>query len=119
MQSCRDRIWQKSTQKLKENDIETVEVGWSNMPVVAYNQEQFDMLQYGAEKWNEWRKNNPQEMINFQGADLSQINFDGFDLQAAHFEGAILKEATFKNSNLEKAYFSGAILQKQISVMQI
>ena len=53
------------------------------------NEEQLAILKQDADTWNEWRKKNPEAMIdlsrtNLSGADLSKADLSGADLSGAN-----------------------------------
>jgi uncharacterized protein YjbI with pentapeptide repeats len=61
-------------------------------------QEQVEILRQGTEIWNQWRKENPDEIIDLSGADLSRaslpdVNLSGAALGTVNFEGANLRGA--------------------------
>jgi hypothetical protein len=64
-----------------------------------------EILKSGVEKWNVWRKDNPQITPNLVDANLSGANLDFADLC-----GANLREADLSDANLSGADLSGATL---------
>ena len=67
------------------------------------NLEYMALLKKSVNKWNEWRRTNPQVTIdfflgNFQGADLSGINFKGAFFYNANLIGAYLNGADFSEA---------------------
>lgn len=85
-----------------------------------YNQEQYEMLLRCSEKkdiseWNQWRKDNPGEEIELEGADLKGAflrfaHLEGANLQFAHLEGANLRFVHLEEANLWYAHLEGADL---------
>ncbi|HXD31614.1 MAG TPA: pentapeptide repeat-containing protein [Pyrinomonadaceae bacterium] len=94
------------------------------------NSEQLEILQQGAEIWNEWRRENPGikpdlrkaelrhaklEGVNLSNADLWEAqlykaNLDGADLRHADLRGAHLGSASIKHGDLTDAMISQAYL---------
>jgi uncharacterized protein YjbI with pentapeptide repeats len=73
-----------------------------------------NIIQQGAEVWNEWRKLNPQvtpdlREINLTGANLSELHF-GLDLSWADLTGANLYAAQLIFVDLKQANLCGANL---------
>ena len=109
------RIGKSRRNLLIKKGVETVEVGWSKMPVIPYNQKQYDLLRTSVTDWNEWRKTiKPQDKIyiNLQGADLSTFELDGANLSDADLQGATFIGTSLKEVNLENANLAAANLQK-------
>ena len=73
------------------------------------NNELLELLKIGDIKgFNEYRKENPEQDINFEGE-----NFDGLDLGGINLRGAILRDCIFDEADLRWAslwgsYFEGA-----------
>jgi hypothetical protein len=84
------------------------------------NKEQVALLIQGAEKWNEWRKANPDKLIDLSGADLSgtklsnvnlkKANLREANLMVADLSGADLTDADLRSVNLMAANLAGANL---------
>jgi uncharacterized protein YjbI with pentapeptide repeats len=69
------------------------------------NQEQLELLKSDGEKWNRWREEHTQEIINLSGADLSGADLSRTDLSHANLSrtnlSAVSLQGTFLfNSNL-------------------
>lgn len=65
----------------------------------------------GIMEWNEWRKENPAEEIQLQGADLLiEDNLHKFNLEEANLQGANLIGAELQEANLGEAKLQGANL---------
>jgi hypothetical protein len=87
-----------------------------------YSQKQFELLNNcNAAKdmsvWNQWRKENPQESILFEGAAfwqayLKRANLEGANLQRADLRGANLEGANLKNALLWEARLQEANLRE-------
>ena len=80
------------------------------------NPEQVAMLKRGVEKWNQWRKDNPDIEIDLMGASLNKINLSKADLRRAHLNfanlsGAQLGAAQLINTDLMRADLSRAHLR--------
>jgi len=106
---------------------------------LRFSQEQYDMLKRCSDKkdmteWNQWRKGNPDEDIELEGADFSRWQLEGVHLNAGKgkypyallntgtippdgvgpvhmLQGNVfLKGAKFIDAHLEWADFRGAYL---------
>lgn len=87
------------------------------------NQDQLDILLEAAdfkrkkneevkcEDWNAWRKENPDEQIDFQGANLSGRDFSNAEFDGANFTRCNLAGVRFYQTNLKDANFTQAHLQ--------
>ncbi len=69
------------------------------------------MLKAGAAVWNNWRKTVPNNEIDLNGADLSDvqlsvINLSRLNLVGTNFERAKIFKTLFSGSNLNKSNFS-------------
>jgi uncharacterized protein YjbI with pentapeptide repeats len=69
------------------------------------NEEQLALLRSDVQKWNAWRRDNPEEKIDLYKADLSEAVLRGAD-----FSGANLRKANLREADLCKADLSGADL---------
>jgi uncharacterized protein YjbI with pentapeptide repeats len=67
---------------------------------MAHNQ--LKLIREGVEVWNNWRKNNA-ENINLVGADLSQIDLSGADLKGANLSKSIFYKTNLVNASLDSA----------------
>lgn len=75
-----------------------------------------ELIQQGAEQWNRWREEHPDDFPDLSRAylyeaDLSGINLKGANLNRACLIGAKLKEANLSGADLHSAYLSKAYLQ--------
>src|SRR5712691_10692257 len=89
------------------------------------NQDQLSMLDsFDADKWNQWRVDNPEVQIDLSGAKLSpylglfRYNLNKADLCRADLTDAELGNgnlsgANLTNANLSGAYLSGAMIAKE------
>lgn len=90
-----------------------------------FSQEQYDMLKRCSEKkdmteWNEWRKENPEEDVLLEGANIAQARrvspgqevFKTAYLREANLSGGHLERADLRGAHLEKANFIGAHLEE-------
>lgn len=71
------------------------------------NPEHLKLLQQGAEKWNEWRRLNPEVKPDLSDANLSRADLSGASLYNADLSGANLRRA-----NLIRANLSGSNLRR-------
>lgn len=85
--------------------------------------EHLAMLKEGKEKWNEWRRANPEIKIDLSDANLSNLNLTRIDLFGANlsrtnfyasylnqadFRKAVLYNTSFNTADLRYAYFKNA-----------
>jgi hypothetical protein len=86
------------------------------------NKEHLEILKQGAEKWHEWRKQNPAvepdlRMVDLYGADLRGFNLSGADLYGVDLRNANLSEANLgwtdagENPPMHGAHLSSADLR--------
>jgi len=98
------------------------------------NPEHLEILKQGVEKWNEWRKRNPDvipdlkeadlvmailceidlKRVNLSDADLSFADLSKADLRGANLSDADLSGANLSNANLIGADLTGADLSSAI-----
>lgn len=76
---------------------------------------QLDLLKKCSEKrdtteWNKWRKENRQEQIWLQGANLAGAHLERVNLSRAHLEGANLSGARLEKVWLVDGHLEGALL---------
>jgi uncharacterized protein YjbI with pentapeptide repeats len=81
------------------------------------NNEHLQILDKGVETWNQWRRDNPDQVPNFSGrdfryrylcsADLSGAYLINTNLRDAYLIGADLRGSYLINANLSGAYLSG------------
>ena len=71
------------------------------------NEQHVEMIKKGSEAWNQWRKENPDEVI-----DLSEADLRGLALAKANFKNANLKLAKLQFSNLAGASLEGANMEQ-------
>src|SRR5262245_18927709 len=74
------------------------------------NPEHLEVLNRGVEKWNQWRKDNPDVRPDLEGADLSGATLIMADLSGVNLIGAGLIKANLSEVNLIKANLSEANL---------
>ena len=70
------------------------------------NKEQLELLERGADTWNEWRHQHPAVRLT----DLEGANLRSVDLEGANLRGANLTGANFMDGNLNRADLCGANL---------
>jgi TIR domain/Pentapeptide repeats (8 copies) len=76
------------------------------------NPEHLEILKQGVEQWNEWRKEDPEVLPDFNGVDLSGANLEGANLDWANLSGADLLGAALSEASLRKANLSEGKLQR-------
>ena len=67
------------------------------------NPEHVKVLRQGAEAWNAWRSQNPDERADLSEAGLRDAILSGADLREADLSGADLRGADLTNTDLAKA----------------
>jgi uncharacterized protein YjbI with pentapeptide repeats len=75
------------------------------------NHEHLKILWKGAEKWNQWRKDNPEVIPDLSEARLKRANLSGTDLTRANLVDADLRRADLTGASLKSADLSGADLR--------
>ena len=75
------------------------------------NQEQLEILQSGAEKWNNWLQLTRQGPGDLRGANLIEANLSKTNLEGADLERARLQGANLGDANLQGAILNGAKLE--------
>jgi len=86
------------------------------------NADQVSMLCSSVTRFNKWRADNPQAVVNLWGANLRDAdltganlkgaNLSGADLRGVYLEGADLREANLRETNLSGANLWGADLRE-------
>ena len=76
------------------------------------NEEQLAILKQGVEVWNKWREDNPDVLIDLNGADLSDINLCFAELSHANLREAHLVGTDLSYANLRETELIGADLQE-------
>ncbi len=76
------------------------------------NDKHVEILQGGADAWNQWRVREPAVLPDLRSAELSLksligANFDNTNLSGARLEGANLSKASFRSANLRGANMCG------------
>ncbi|MEO0535901.1 MAG: pentapeptide repeat-containing protein [Cyanobacteria bacterium P01_A01_bin.123] len=74
------------------------------------NPEHVERLKAGVEEWNEWRRANPDALINLEGADLSHSNLDHVNLDHVNLDHVNLDYVNLSHANLCSAHLSCAYL---------
>lgn len=77
------------------------------------NKEHLKILRRGVEAWNQWRKENPDQIPDLIGADLSGADLigaklSGAKLNGAYLIGAHLSRADLRSADLRSADLNGA-----------
>jgi hypothetical protein len=76
---------------------------------------QLEILNEGVQVWNNWRQQNPSQLVDLsqadlQGRDLVQINLSNAQLSGARLNAAVLAQADLHHADLSRANLSGADL---------
>jgi len=74
------------------------------------NDQHLRLLEQGVTAWNEWRLQNPSEVPDLTGADLSTKNLIGVHFRNARLNGMLLRRACLRGANLSAADLVGADL---------
>jgi hypothetical protein len=67
------------------------------------NEEHLRILRSGVEKWNAWRKKNPDIEPDLKGANLQGMNLKGAFLKNANMSNADIRGIDFAEADLEEA----------------
>ena len=83
------------------------------------NSEHLDLLEWGSQRWQIWRSNNPNIQpdlceANLMGADLNGINLQNTDLSKANLIATDLSSANLKQADLSLAQLHRANLSKAV-----
>lgn len=70
--------------------------------------ELLELLKRDVDKFNQYRKDNPEQKIDFRGADLEDTNLKKADLKEVDLRDANLKFADLRDANLQSADARGA-----------
>jgi hypothetical protein len=73
-----------------------------------------DILKWGADAWNEWRRKNPGVRPILAGEDLSEMELNGADLSEADLTDAELFQTDLSNANLKMAVLADADLSDAV-----
>jgi hypothetical protein len=71
------------------------------------NEDQIGILRQGAEVWNKWRMDNPDEHIELRRANLSEVDLNGANLSEVNLSGANLSGGNLYKANLSEARLIG------------
>jgi hypothetical protein len=74
------------------------------------NQEHLELLQQGAEIWNQWRKEHPEIQLDFSEVNLESVDLRAADLSRVGFRRAFLYRTILDEANLTEANLQGADL---------
>jgi len=74
------------------------------------NEDQIRILRQGAEVWNKWRMDNPDEHIELSRANLSEADLNGANLSKVNLSGANLSGGNLYKANLSEARLLGTKL---------
>ena len=72
------------------------------------NIEHFNLLMSGVEAFNEFRRNNPETVIDLSGANMSGANMRGADMRRANMSGADMIRANMSGADMSGADMRGA-----------
>lgn len=70
---------------------------------------QVELLRSGVEKWNEWRRTNPEVIPELCSVDLSGLRLRGVNFSRTNLTGAILVETDLRSADLSSCDLSGAV----------
>jgi uncharacterized protein YjbI with pentapeptide repeats/DNA-binding XRE family transcriptional regulator len=73
------------------------------------NPEHLDILRRGVERWNGWRRENPEIQPDLRGVDLRRVDLSHANLRSTNLAGAKLHRAKFCGADLSEAILRGAI----------
>jgi transcriptional regulator with XRE-family HTH domain len=73
------------------------------------NPEHLDILRRGVERWNGWRRENPDIQPDLRGVDLRRVDLSKANLRYTNLAGAKLHRAKFCGADLSEAILRGAI----------
>lgn len=74
------------------------------------NKKQLTILKHGVARWNQWRQDHPDEVIDLRGANLNRTDLHGVNLSNADLGGAILSLAHLADADLRNVELGGANL---------
>ncbi len=78
------------------------------------NKQHLDILMQGVEKWNQWRKDNPEIKPELAEANLVDKYLNGVELGEADLRGANLNGANLECADLSNANLSGSDLGRAV-----
>ncbi len=83
----------------------------------AKTAEALELLLRSVPEWNRYRKEHPDEAVEFNKRDFRELDLSGADLsgasfKAANFSGANLGKVSFRDAKLNGANFAGADLRE-------
>ena len=70
---------------------------------MVYNQQHSYLVRLGASNWNNWRRNNPNEIPILEEANLNLLDLSGLNLRGANLRGANLFGTDFIEADLSGA----------------
>ncbi|MEW8437925.1 MAG: toll/interleukin-1 receptor domain-containing protein [Candidatus Thiodiazotropha taylori] len=73
--------------------------------------DKLQILLEDIDKWNEYRRENPGEVIDFSGIDLSDKDLSTANLSGVNFTNSFLRGANLTRANLAGVDFSGSMLR--------
>lgn len=77
-------------------------------------EELFDLITNSPEEFNEWKKNQEEEIdlseVDFSSLTLEKIDFENVDLNGSSFADSHLTEVNFKNTDSNSVDFTRAVL---------
>jgi uncharacterized protein YjbI with pentapeptide repeats len=77
------------------------------------------ILKQGVEVWNNWKLENPLDVLDLRDADLSRTNLIGVDLRGVDLDGANFSQATFSREYSFGTVTTGGITGSYPSRMEI
>jgi uncharacterized protein YjbI with pentapeptide repeats len=80
------------------------------------NAEHLEILKLGTGKWNKWREQNQNLVIDLIHADLKDMDLSGVNLQRANLYGANLSHSDLSHSNLSQSMLQHADLSNVVAI---
>jgi uncharacterized protein YjbI with pentapeptide repeats len=75
------------------------------------NKNHLEILKKGAQKWNSWRRENPEEIPDFSWANLPGMDLKNYNFENANLKLAFCKSCNFTGVNFENSNLYGANLE--------
>jgi len=75
------------------------------------NKYHLEILKKGAEQWNCWREENPEETPDFSWANLPGMDLRNYNFENANLKLAFCKKCNFTDANFQNSNLYGANLE--------
>lgn len=72
------------------------------------DQQQFSIFQQGAETWNMWKAQHPNEVVDFKGENFTFLQLQGINFSYVDLSFADLSYTNLSHANLRLAIFRNA-----------